>query len=63
MLTSYRGVSITYDAIDNPLSYYNGSSYSFSWTGRQLIGATKGGVIIASPITTRVSAQARQRAM
>jgi len=44
MITSYRGVSIIYDDIGNPLSYYNGSSYSFSWTGRQLTGATKGGV-------------------
>ena len=44
MLTSYRGVSITYDAIGNPLSYYNGSSYNFTWTGRQLTGATKGGI-------------------
>ena len=43
-LTSYRGVSITYDAMGNPLSYYNGSSYTFSWTGRQLTGASKGGV-------------------
>ena len=37
-------MSITYDGIGNPLSYYNGSSYTFSWTGRQLTGATKGGV-------------------
>ena len=29
-LTSYNGNSITYDAIGNPLSYYNG--YSFTWT-------------------------------
>ena len=26
------------------MSYYNGSSYTFSWTGRQLTGATKGGI-------------------
>ena len=25
MLTSYNGNSITYDAIGNPLSYYNGT--------------------------------------
>ena len=42
MLTSYRGVSITYDTIGNPLSYYNGANYTFSWTGRQLTGATYG---------------------
>ena len=44
MLTSYNGVSITYDDIGNPLSYYNGSSYNFTWTGRQLTGVTKGGI-------------------
>jgi len=44
MLASYRGVSIIYDDIGNPLSYYNGSSYNFTWTGRQLTGATKGGI-------------------
>ena len=44
MLTSYRGVSITYDQVGNPLSYYNGSSYNFTWTGRQLTGATKNNV-------------------
>ena len=43
-LTSYRGVSIYYDEIGNPLSYYNGSSYTFAWTGRQLKSATKGGL-------------------
>ena len=43
MLTSYAGTAITYDAIGNPLSYYNGSSYSFVWTGRQLSSASKGG--------------------
>ena len=42
MLTSYDGTAITYDAIGNPLSYYNGSSYSFAWTGRQLSSASKG---------------------
>ena len=43
MLTSYRGVNITYDEIGNPLSYYNGSSYTFTWeNGRQLKTATVG---------------------
>ena len=42
MLTAFNGVSITYDEIGNPLSYYNGSSYTFTWQGRELIGAVKG---------------------
>ena len=43
LLTSYRGVSITYDNIGNPLSYYNGSTYNFTWkNGRQLATAKKG---------------------
>jgi hypothetical protein len=41
-LTAYRGVGITYDAIGNPLSYYNGTSYTFTWNGRQLATAAKG---------------------
>lgn len=42
-LTSYRGVSFTYDEIGNPLTYYNGSSYSFSWeNARQLATLSKG---------------------
>ncbi|MBO5315630.1 MAG: RHS repeat protein, partial [Clostridia bacterium] len=43
-LTKYKGVQITYDAIGNPLSYYNGTSYTFTWSGRQLKTAVKGGV-------------------
>ena len=36
-LTKYNGNTITYDAIGNPLTYYNGLSYTFSWkNGRQL---------------------------
>ena len=31
---------ITYDAIGNPINYYNG--FAFGWSGRQLITATKG---------------------
>ena len=42
LLTKYNGVDITYDEIGNPLSYYNGNSYSFTWQGRRLVGATKG---------------------
>ena len=42
LLTSYKGTAITYDEIGNPVSYFNGSSYTFSWSGRQLVGAVKG---------------------
>ena len=36
-LTKYNGTTITYDAIGNPLSYYNGLRYVFTWkNGRQL---------------------------
>lgn len=43
LLTSYRGVDITYDDIGNPLSYYNGSNYTFTWeNGRRLSEAIKG---------------------
>ena len=38
-LTNYDGHSITYDEIGNPLSYYNGSSYTFTWEGRRLATA------------------------
>lgn len=45
MLTSFDGGNITYDAIGNPLSYYNGASYTFTWqNGRELASAVKGGV-------------------
>ena len=47
LLTSYKpadsntAVAITYDTIGNPLSYYNG--YTFTWAkGRQLASATNG---------------------
>ena len=44
-LTAYNGVSISYDAIGNPLSYSNGSSYSFTWeNGRQLAAADCDGI-------------------
>ena len=42
LLTSYNGTAIEYDEIGNPLSYYNGSSYDFTWNGRRLAMATKG---------------------
>lgn len=42
LLTSCNGITITYDEIGNPLSYYNGSSYTFTWDGRRLATAVKG---------------------
>ena len=42
-LTAYNGVSITYDDIGNPLSYNNGSSYTFTWkNGRELATLSTG---------------------
>ena len=46
-LTKYNGRDITYDGIGNPLSYYNGSSYTFTWDGRKLATATKGNTSIS----------------
>ena len=44
LLTAFDGQSITYDAIGNPLSYYNGSRYTMTWqNGRQLASAAVGG--------------------
>ena len=42
LLISYNGHAITYDEIGNPLSYYNGSSYTFTWNGRRLASVEKG---------------------
>ena len=36
LLTAYNGHAFTYDAIGNPLTYYNGKSYNMTWNGRQL---------------------------
>ena len=41
-LTSYNGQTITYDAIGNPLTYNNGTAYTFTWEGRQMQSASKG---------------------
>ena len=42
-LWGYNGVEFSYDDMGNPLSYYNGSSYTFTWTqGRRLATAVKG---------------------
>ena len=43
-MTSYRGQTITYDAIGNPLTYYGRTNYTFTWkNGRQLATAVTGG--------------------
>ncbi len=43
LLTAYDGQSITYDASGNPLSYYNGTRWAFTWeNGRSLATATDG---------------------
>ena len=43
LLTSFNGVQFTYDAIGNPLSYYNGNNYTMTWeNGRRLASVTKG---------------------
>ena len=48
LLTSFNGHTITYDAIGNPLNYYNGSSFSFTWkNGRQLATAAKGTYVLS----------------
>ena len=40
LLTAFDGQSITYDASGNPLSYYNGTRYTFTWSeGRRLTSA------------------------
>ncbi|MBQ3182190.1 MAG: glycoside hydrolase family protein [Clostridia bacterium] len=39
-LTAYNGANFTYDDIGNPLIYFNGDSYNFTWeNGRQLVRA------------------------
>ena len=48
LMTSFAGTPITYDANGNPLSYYNGQSYTFTWQkGRQLASAVTGTSIIS----------------
>ena len=43
LLTAYDGHSLTYDAIGNPLTYYNGSSYTMTWAkGRRLASVSRG---------------------
>ena len=43
LLTAYNGQSITYDAIGNPLTYNNGTAWTFTWEhGRQLATMSDG---------------------
>ena len=43
LLTAVDGESITYDAIGNPTSYYNGTRWTFTWEdGKELAAATDG---------------------
>ncbi len=42
LLTFYNGVSISYDEIGNPISYFNGARYTFGWQGRRLVSAKVG---------------------
>lgn len=43
LLVSYNGQTISYDSVGNPLSYYNGTRYTFTWEeGRQLASSTIG---------------------
>ncbi len=48
LLTAFDGQNITYDALGNPLSYYNGTRWNFGWAdGRQLMSAVaQGGTTI-----------------
>ena len=44
LLTAFNGRSITYDAIGNPLTYYNGTDYTMTWEqGRRLSALHTGG--------------------
>ena len=43
LLTAVDGQSITYDAMGNPTSYYNGNRWTFTWAqGRRLTTASDG---------------------
>jgi len=43
LLTAVNGQTITYDANGNPLNYYNGEHYTFTWqNGRRLASTVKG---------------------
>ena len=38
LLTAFGGQAITYDAIGNPTSYYNGTRWTMSWTNGKKSG-------------------------
>ena len=43
LLTAFNGQTITYDAIGNPTSYFNGTRWNFTWVnGRSLATASDG---------------------
>jgi len=42
-ITDHTEYTITYDDLKNPLSYYNGNRYTFTWNGRQLASAVLNG--------------------
>ena len=47
-LKSYRGGAISYDEIGNPLSYYNGTRWNFTWEhGRRLATASGNGYALS----------------
>lgn len=49
LLTAYDGESITYDAIGNPTSYYNGNRWTMGWeNGRQLTTLSKQPPVVIS---------------
>ena len=48
LLTAFNGRSITYDAIGNPLTYYNGTDYTMTWEqGRRLTALRAGGKTVS----------------
>ena len=46
-LTAFNGHDIIYDEIGNPLTYYNGNDYAFTWNGRELATAIKGSTSVS----------------
>ena len=45
-LTSYNGATISYDDIGNPISYNNGSAYTFAWeNGREMSLSYHNGIL------------------
>ena len=41
-ITDHTQYTLTYDSLKNPLRYYNGTEYNFTWEGRTLQTATVG---------------------